>query len=78
MVDKGWIGEKQGQGFYKKVKSADGKEIQALNLETMDYSASRKISSALLEAAKQAKGTVGKLKPCWVLKIAIRSWRGTF
>lgn len=62
MVAKGWIGEKQGQGFYKKVKTADGKEIQALNLETMDYSASRKISSASLEASKQAKGTVAKIK----------------
>ena len=28
----------------------------------MEYSASRKISSGSLEAAKQAKGTVGKLK----------------
>lgn len=62
MVAKGWIGEKQGQGFYKKVKSAEGKEIQALNLESMEYAVVRKISSASLEAAKQTKGTVGKLK----------------
>ena len=62
MVEKGWIGEKQGQGFYKKVKSEAGKEIQSLDLNTMEYSASRKISSVSLEAAKQAKGTVGKLK----------------
>lgn len=62
MVAKGWIGEKQGQGFYKKVKTAEGKEIQALNLETMTYSVGRKVSSASLEAAKQAKGTAQKLK----------------
>ena len=62
MVAKGWIGEKAGQGFYKKVKTAEGKEIQALNLATMDYTASRKISSASLEASKQAKGTVAKIK----------------
>lgn len=62
MVEKGWIGEKQGQGFYKKVKSEAGKEIQSLDLNTMEYSASRKISSGSLEASKQAKGTVGKLK----------------
>ena len=36
MVEKGWIGEKQGQGFYKKVKSEAGKEIQSLDLNTMD------------------------------------------
>jgi 3-hydroxyacyl-CoA dehydrogenase len=62
MVEKGWIGEKQGQGFYKKVKSEAGKEIQSLDLNTMEYSASRKISSGSLEASKQAKGTAGKLK----------------
>ncbi|MBD0383113.1 3-hydroxyacyl-CoA dehydrogenase/enoyl-CoA hydratase family protein [Paenibacillus sedimenti] len=62
MVEKGWIGEKQGQGFYKKVKTEAGKEIQALNLETMEYAASRKISSSSLEASKQAKGTPAKLK----------------
>lgn len=62
MVAKGWIGEKNGQGFYKKVKSEAGKEIQALDLNTMSYAVSRKIASASLEAAKQAKGTSGKLK----------------
>ncbi|MDD9267914.1 3-hydroxyacyl-CoA dehydrogenase NAD-binding domain-containing protein [Paenibacillus sp. GCM10023248] len=62
MVAKGWIGEKAGQGFYKKVKSESGKVIQALDLNTMGYTPSRKISSASLEAAKQAKGTRAKLK----------------
>ncbi|WNR42212.1 3-hydroxyacyl-CoA dehydrogenase/enoyl-CoA hydratase family protein [Paenibacillus roseipurpureus] len=62
MVANGWIGEKQGQGFYKKVKSAAGTEIQALNLETLTYAASRKISGASLEASKQAKGTGAKIK----------------
>ncbi|NEW06546.1 3-hydroxyacyl-CoA dehydrogenase/enoyl-CoA hydratase family protein [Paenibacillus sp. SYP-B3998] len=62
MVEKGWIGEKQGQGFYKKVKTEAGKEIQALNLLTMEYVASRKISSVSLEATKQAKGTTAKLR----------------
>lgn len=62
MVEKGWIGEKTGQGFYKKVKSDAGKEIQSLDLNSMTYAASRKVSSASLEAAKQAKGTSGKLK----------------
>jgi 3-hydroxyacyl-CoA dehydrogenase len=62
MVGRGWIGEKMGQGFYKKVKSAEGKEIQALDLQTMEYAKSRKVSSASLEASKQAKGAANKLK----------------
>ncbi|UHA75059.1 3-hydroxyacyl-CoA dehydrogenase/enoyl-CoA hydratase family protein [Paenibacillus sp. 481] len=62
MVEQGWIGEKQGQGFYKKVKTAAGKEIQALKLETMEYAPSQKVKGASLEAAKAAKGTAGKMK----------------
>ncbi|MCY9662022.1 3-hydroxyacyl-CoA dehydrogenase NAD-binding domain-containing protein [Paenibacillus chondroitinus] len=62
MVEKGWIGEKTGQGFYKKVKNEAGKEIHSLDLNSMTYAASRKISSASLEGAKQAKGASGKLK----------------
>ncbi|MEC0247886.1 3-hydroxyacyl-CoA dehydrogenase NAD-binding domain-containing protein [Paenibacillus chitinolyticus] len=62
MVERGWIGEKKGQGFYKKIKNEKGKEIQALHLGTMEYAPSRKISSASLEAAKNAKGTAGKIK----------------
>jgi len=62
MVEKGWIGEKQGQGFYKKVKTDGGKEIQALNLETMEYAVGGKIGGASLEASKQAKGAGAKIK----------------
>ncbi len=40
MLDKGWLGNKSGQGFYKQVKGASGeKEFWSLNLETMDYEA---------------------------------------
>lgn len=62
LVAKGWIGEKRGQGFYKKVKTVAGKEIHALNLHTMEYAVSRKITSASLEASKQAKDAEAKLK----------------
>ncbi|TXK85442.1 3-hydroxyacyl-CoA dehydrogenase/enoyl-CoA hydratase family protein [Paenibacillus sp. N3.4] len=62
MVEKGWMGEKMGQGFYKKVKSEAGSDIQALDLQTLTYQSSRKVNSASLEAAKQAKGPAGKLK----------------
>src|SRR3990172_7480992 len=41
MVRRGWIGEKKGGGFYRRV---DG-EIQALDLSTMDYRPPRKGSS---------------------------------
>jgi 3-hydroxyacyl-CoA dehydrogenase len=38
VIDKGWVGEKAGQGFYKRVKAADGKsEIHALDTTTLEY-----------------------------------------
>ncbi|MEX0894173.1 MAG: 3-hydroxyacyl-CoA dehydrogenase/enoyl-CoA hydratase family protein [Balneolaceae bacterium] len=37
MVDREWLGNKAGQGFYKKVKTGEGKEYHALNPETMEY-----------------------------------------
>lgn len=40
MLDKGWLGNKSGQGFYKMVKGASGeKEFWSLNLETLEYEA---------------------------------------
>jgi len=62
MVAKGWTGEKNGQGFYKKVKDASGKTILALNLQTMEYAPSKKPTGASLEAAKQAKGAANRVK----------------
>lgn len=63
MVAHGWIGEKAGQGFYKKVKGELGSsEILSLNLTSMEYVKSKKISSASIEAAKSAKGASNKLK----------------
>lgn len=38
MVDKGWLGNKTRQGFYKEVRSPEGgKEFWSLNLKTMEY-----------------------------------------
>ncbi|TCZ73203.1 3-hydroxyacyl-CoA dehydrogenase/enoyl-CoA hydratase family protein [Paenibacillus albiflavus] len=62
MVARGWTGEKNGQGFYKKVKDESGKQILALNLATLEYAPTKKVSSASLEASKAAKGTAAKVK----------------
>ncbi len=53
MVENNWLGSKTGQGFFKQVKSADGKkEILELDLKTMEYKPSPKVKFATLEAAK--------------------------
>ena len=37
MIQRGWWGEKKGQGFYKRVKSEQGAEILTLDFKTMEY-----------------------------------------
>lgn len=62
LVTRGWIGEKGGQGFYKKVKGDQGSQILSLNLSTMEYNPSAKVSSPSIEAAKAVKGAKRKIK----------------
>ena len=53
MGEKKWLGDKTGQGFYKKIKGAGGKsEIQTLDLNTMEYKPSQKVKFATLELTK--------------------------
>ncbi|SEL60622.1 3-hydroxyacyl-CoA dehydrogenase/enoyl-CoA hydratase family protein [Parapedobacter koreensis] len=53
MVEKKWLGEKNGQGFYKKIKDNKGNsEILALDLKTLEYHQQGKVKFATLEATK--------------------------
>lgn len=53
MVDNKWLGSKSGQGFYKKVKAADGSsEIQVLDLKTLEYRSQNKVKFPTLDMAK--------------------------
>jgi 3-hydroxyacyl-CoA dehydrogenase len=55
MVKRGWWGEKKGQGFYLRVKTDKGREIQTLDYRTMEYRPRQKPQFAsLTEAARQA------------------------
>jgi len=58
MTKRGWQGDKAGQGFYKKSRDADGKELRlVLDLATFEYRSSAKPNLPALEMAKNA-GTV--------------------
>ena len=57
MVKNGWLGSKSGQGFFQK----KGKEILELDPSTLEYVAVKKLKTASVEAAGQAKGA-SKLK----------------
>ncbi|MFC3811732.1 3-hydroxyacyl-CoA dehydrogenase/enoyl-CoA hydratase family protein [Lacihabitans lacunae] len=53
LQDNNWLGDKTGQGFYKKTKDEKGKTvILALDLETLEYRPSAKAKFATLEATK--------------------------
>ncbi|MEO7523372.1 MAG: 3-hydroxyacyl-CoA dehydrogenase family protein, partial [Ferruginibacter sp.] len=63
MIENNWLGDKTGQGFFKKVKAADGsKDIQVLNLQTMEYEPRKKPKFATLEAAKPIDDLKQRLK----------------
>lgn len=56
MLDNKWLGSKTKQGFYKKATSADGKkEILALDLKTLEYAPSKKVSFPTLEMTKSVE-----------------------
>lgn len=62
MVDSNWLGDKTGQGFFKKVKGGGKTEILTLDLKTMEYGARTKPKFATLEAAKPIDDLKQRLK----------------
>ncbi len=62
VVNNNWLGDKTGQGFFKKIKSATGKEILTLNLQTMEYAARVKPKFAGIEAAKPIEDLKQRIK----------------
>jgi 3-hydroxyacyl-CoA dehydrogenase len=63
MEEKKWLGDKTGQGFFKKIKGADGKsDIQVLNLQSMEYEPRKKPKFATLEAAKPIEDLPSRIK----------------
>ena len=50
MLERKWLGEKTGQGFYKRVVNGEQKEIWALDLKTMEYHPAQKPKWPSVEA----------------------------
>jgi 3-hydroxyacyl-CoA dehydrogenase len=63
MVEKGWLGNKVKQGFYKEVRSPEGmREFWSLNLKTLDYEAPVKVRFESLGKVKDVEELGEKLK----------------
>jgi 3-hydroxyacyl-CoA dehydrogenase len=69
-----WLGDKTGQGFYKKVKGEGGKsEILALNLKTFEYEPSQKVKFEVFEKTKNLA-----LKDRFAILLADKTKAGEF
>ncbi len=62
MIRRGWLGDKTGQGFYKKVRGEGEKEILTLDLNTMEYRPRQKAKFASLEMGKAIEDTRDRLR----------------
>lgn len=65
LLENKFLGDKTGQGFYKKTDQKDEKGksvILALNLETLEYAPSQRASLPSLEAVKQVEHLAGKVR----------------
>src|SRR6187399_1142217 len=63
MVDNNWLGDKTGQGFFKKTKGSGGeKEILTLDLKTFEYKPRVKSKFSTVEAAKPIDDLYTRLK----------------
>ncbi len=65
LIDKGWLGNKTGQGFYKKTdeKDENGKTIiHELNLSSLEYEARQKLSLDSLKQSKQIDDPKRRIK----------------
>ena len=62
MAKRGWLGDKTGQGFYKKVKGEGKQEILTLDVNTMEYRSRQKAKFASLEMGKAIEDTRERLR----------------
>src|SRR5712664_3808004 len=62
MVRRGWLGDKTGQGFYKRVKGDGEREILTLDEHTMEYRPRQKARFASIENGKTIEDTKQRLR----------------
>jgi 3-hydroxyacyl-CoA dehydrogenase len=57
MLRRGWLGDKSGQGFYKRIKESAEKEILTLDIQTMGYRPRQKPKFASIDLGKTIEDT---------------------
>jgi 3-hydroxyacyl-CoA dehydrogenase len=75
LMDNQWLGDKTGQGFYKKTKDSTGKTvILSLDLQTFEYRSAQRVSFETLERSK----AVDQLADRFALLLAGQDLAGEF
>ncbi len=63
LVERRWLGDKTGQGFYKKTRDAEGKEVRlVIAPESMEYKPVERASFAALEMAKSNDSVAARIR----------------
>ncbi|MDP8980666.1 MAG: 3-hydroxyacyl-CoA dehydrogenase/enoyl-CoA hydratase family protein [Acidobacteriota bacterium] len=62
MIERGWLGDKTGQGFYKRVGKGDNKEFHAIDWKTLEYHPAQKVRFPSAEAARNIEDLPERLR----------------
>ncbi len=62
MMGQGWLGDKTGQGYYKRVGKGDNREFHAVDWKTLEYHPAAKPKFPAVEAAKQIEDLPARLR----------------
>ena len=62
MMKRGWLGDKTGSGFYKRVKKGGDSEILTLDWQKMEYRPRQKAKFGSIEAGKQIEETHERIR----------------
>ena len=62
MAKRNWLGDKTGQGFYKRLKGEGEREILTLDVNTMEYRPRQKAKFASIETGKTIEDTEQRLR----------------
>ncbi len=62
MIERKWLGEKSGQGFYKRTGKGDYKEIQVLDWKTLEYHPLQKPRFPSVDAARNIEDLGERLR----------------
>jgi 3-hydroxyacyl-CoA dehydrogenase len=68
LVERGWVGEKAGQGFYKREKSKSGSEILTLDPATLTYRPKQSARLPALETARSIDDVRERIKTLYLGK----------